>query len=147
MSKAELLQSWLTAKANLNLWKKHEAAIRAQLLTMFDDTEIESGTQNIETDIGKLTISRTLNYSLDNKEQATQKVAQSLSIENQIRLFSWTPKLDQKEYKMVAQLADMETARGEVEGENQILLRKIQEVLTIKQNATQVKVVQNEPAQ
>lgn len=145
MSNAELIQKWETAKATLNLYKKIEGDLRKEILKQFSDPAKTEGTETYSTDLGELKITKAQSYSLANKDKETQILAQSMSLENQIRLFSWSPKLDKKEFETLKQLAGMETARGEVQGENSLLLRAIETVLTIKQGSPQIKMVKNDP--
>jgi len=140
MTKNELVTQWREAQQAMNSWKAEEAKLRKKVLERFADEDIIEGTQNIDTEIGVLSISKNQRYVLENKNGETQKLAESLSPEDRLRLFSWSAKLNTKEYKQLLKIAEAENGAGVKSSKTMKLLRQVETVMTIKASSPQLKI-------
>ena len=140
MTKNELVMQWREAQQAMNSWKAEEAKLRKKVLERFADDSIIEGTQNVDTEIGVLSISKSQRYSLENKNGETQELAESLSPEDRLRLFSWSAKLNTKEYKQLLKIAEAETGAGVKSSKTMKLLRQVETVMTIKAGSPQLKI-------
>ncbi len=140
MTKNELVSQWREAQQAMNSWKAEEARLRAKVLERFADESICEGTQNVDTEIGVLSISKSQRYTLENKNGETQELAEILSPEDRLRLFSWSAKLNTKEYKQLQKIAQAESSSGVKASKSMKLLRQVESVLTIKSGSPQLKI-------
>ncbi len=140
MTKNELVAQWREAQQAMNQWKAEEAKLRKKVLDRFADESIVEGTQNVDTEIGVLSISKSQRYSLENKNGETQELAESLSPEDRLRLFSWSAKLNTKEYKQLQKIAEAETGAGVKSSKTMKLLKQVETVMTIKAGSPQLKI-------
>ena len=140
MTKNELVAQWREAQQAMNQWKAEEAKLRKKVLDRFADESIVEGTQNVDTEIGVLSISKSQRYTLENKNGETQELAESLSPEDRLRLFSWSAKLNTKEYKQLQKIAEAETGAGVKSSKTMKLLKQVETVMTIKAGSPQVKI-------
>ena len=140
MTKNELVTQWREAQQAMNSWKAEEAKLRKKVLERFADDSIIEGTQNVDTEIGVLSISKSQRYSLENKNGETQAIAELLSPEDRLRLFSWSAKLDVKEFKQLNKIAEAETNAGVKSSKAMKLLKQVESVLTIKASSPQLKI-------
>ena len=140
MTKNELVTQWREAQQAMNQWKAEEAKLRKKVLDRFADESIVEGTQNVDTEIGVLSISKSQRYSLENKNGETQELAESLSPEDRLRLFIWSAKLNTKEYKQLQKIAEAETGAGVKSSKTMKLLKQVETVMTIKAGSPQVKI-------
>ena len=140
MTKNELVAQWREAQQAMNQWKTEEAKLRKKVLDRFADDTISEGTQNVDTEIGVLSISKSQRYSLENKNGETQAIANILSPEDRLRLFSWSAKLDVKEFKQLNRIVEAETNAGVKSSKAMKLLRQVESVLTIKAGSPQLKI-------
>lgn len=140
MTKNELVSQWREAQQAMNQWKAEEAKLRKKVLDRFADESIIEGTQNVDTEIGVLSISKSQRYTLENKNGETQSLAESLSPEDRLRLFSWSAKLNTKEYKQLLKIAEAETGAGVKSSKTMKLLKQVETVMTIKPGSPQLKI-------
>jgi hypothetical protein len=140
MTKNELVAQWREAQQAMQSWKAEEAKLRQKVLDRFADESILEGTQNVDTEIGVLSISKSQRYSLENKNGETQSLAENLAPEDRLRLFSWSAKLNTKEFKQLQKIADAERAAGVKSSKTMKLLRQVESVLTIKAGSPQLKI-------
>ncbi len=140
MTKNELVTQWREAQQAMNSWKQEEAKLRKKVLERFADDSIIEGTQNVDTEIGVLSISKSQRYSLENKNGETQALAENLSPEDRLRLFSWSAKLNTKEYKQLLKIAEAETGAGVKSSKTMKLLRQVETVMTVKAGSPQLKI-------
>lgn len=95
-----LIHRWHTAKTRLDEAKAEEAALRKEVIELFDPEKTE-GTENIElANNWKLKAVKKLNYSLD--RTATPAALEQLPAETADRLVAWSPKLSTSEYKKLS---------------------------------------------
>ena len=140
MTKNELVTQWREAQQAMNQWKAEEAKLRKKVLERFADDTISEGTQNVDTEIGVLSISKSQRYSLENKNGETQALAELLSPEDRLRLFSWSAKLDVKEFKQLNKIAEAESNAGVKSSKAMKLIKQVESVLTIKPGSPQLKI-------
>jgi hypothetical protein len=140
MTKNELVAQWREAQQAMNQWKAEEAKLRKKVLERFADDTISEGTQNVDTEIGVLSISKSQRYSLENKNGETQALAELLSPEDRLRLFSWSAKLDVKEFKQLNKIAEAESNAGVKSSKAMKLIKQVESVLTIKPGSPQLKI-------
>jgi hypothetical protein len=140
MTKTELVSQWREAQQAMNSWKAEEAKLRKKVLERFADESITEGTQNVDTEIGVLSISKSKRISLENKNGETQALAEILSPEDRIRLFSWSAKLNTKEYKQLQKIVDAEKTAGIKSSKSMKLIRQLEDVMTIKDGSPQLKI-------
>ena len=140
MTKNELVAQWREAQQAMNQWKAEEAKLRKKVLDRFADESIVEGTQNVDTEIGVLSISKSQRYTLENKNGETQELAESLSPEDRLRLFSWSAKLNTKEYKQLQKIAEAETGAGVKSSKTMKLLKQVETVMIIKPGSPQLKI-------
>ena len=140
MTKNELVTQWREAQQAMNQWKAEEAKLRKKVLDRFADDTISEGTQNVDTEIGVLSISKSQRYSLENKNGETQALAELLSPEDRLRLFSWSAKLDVKEFKQLNKIAEAESNAGVKSSKAMKLIKQVESVLTIKSGSPQLKI-------
>ena len=140
MTKNELVTQWREAQQAMNQWKAEEAKLRKKVLERFADDTISEGTQNVDTEIGVLSISKSQRYSLENKNGETQALAELLSPEDRLRLFSWSAKLDVKEFKQLNKIAEAESNAGVKSSKAMKLIKQVESVLTIKSGSPQLKI-------
>lgn len=140
MTKNELVAQWREAQQAMNQWKAEEAKLRKKVLDRFSDESIVEGTQNVDTEIGVLSISKSQRYSLENKNGETQALAELLSPEDRLRLFSWSAKLDVKEFKQLNKIAEAEVNAGVKSSKAMKLIKQVESVLTIKSGSPQLKI-------
>ena len=140
MTKNELVTQWREAQQAMNQWKAEEAKLRKKVLDRFADESIVEGTQNVDTEIGVLSISKSQRYTLENKNGETQELAESLSPEDRLRLFSWSAKLNTKEYKQLQKIAEAETGAGVKSSKTMKLLKQVETVMIIKPGSPQLKI-------
>ena len=139
MTKNELVSQWREAQQAMNSWKAEEAKLRKKVLDRFADDSVE-GTQNVDTEIGVLSISKSQRYSLENKGGETQALAETLAPEDRLRLFSWSAKLDTTEYKNLLMISQAEKNAGVKSSKTMKLIREVESVLTIKDGSPQLKI-------
>lgn len=140
MTKNELVAQWREAQQAMQSWKVEEAKLRQKVLDRFADESILEGTQNVDTEIGVLSISKSQRYTLENKNGETQSLAENLAPEDRLRLFSWSAKLNTKEFKQLQKIADAERHAGVKSSKTMKLLRQVESVLTIKAGSPQLKI-------
>ena len=140
MTKNELVTQWREAQQAMNSWKQEEAKLRKKVLDRFADESIVEGTQNVDTEIGVLSISKSQRYTLENKNGETQALAESLAPEDRLRLFSWSAKLNTKEYKQLQKIAEAESGAGVKSSKTMKLLRQVETVMTVKAGSPQLKI-------
>ncbi len=140
MTKNELVAQWREAQQAMNSWKQEEAKLRKKVLDRFADESIVEGTQNVDTEIGVLSISKSQRYTLENKNGETQALAESLAPEDRLRLFSWSAKLNTKEYKQLQKIAEAESGAGVKSSKTMKLLRQVETVMTVKAGSPQLKI-------
>jgi len=140
MTKNELVAQWREAQQAMNQWKTEEAKLRKKVLDRFADETITEGTQNVDTEIGVLSISKSQRYSLENKNGETQALAELLSPEDRLRLFSWSAKLDVKEFKQLNKIAEAESNAGVKSSKAMKLIKQVESVMTIKSGSPQLKI-------
>lgn len=140
MTKNELVSQWREAQQAMQSWKVEEAKLRQKVLDRFADESIVEGTQNVDTEIGVLSISKNQRYTLENKNGETQSLAENLAPEDRLRLFSWSAKLNTKEFKQLQTIADAERVAGVKSSKTMKLLRQVESVLTIKAGSPQLKI-------
>ena len=140
MTKNELVAQWREAQQAMNQWKAEEAKLGKKVLERFADDTISEGTQNVDTEIGVLSISKSQRYSLENKNGETQALAELLSPEDRLRLFSWSAKLDVKEFKQLNKIAEAESNAGVKSSKAMKLIKQVESVLTIKPGSPQLKI-------
>ena len=140
MTKNELVAQWREAQQAMNQWKAEEAKLRKKVLERFADDTISEGTQNVDTEIGVLSISKSQRYSLENKNGETQALAELLSPEDRLRLFSWSAKLHVKEFKQLNKIAEAESNAGVKSSKAMKLIKQVESVLTIKSGSPQLKI-------
>lgn len=109
MNRDQLIMVWKQANEDLAAAKEREMQLRLQLAKTefkFDENALESCTENIELGNGyKLKCEKKISYSLNNKDDAVDKVltkieksdAEGAFIAN--RLVRWKPELSVSEYK------------------------------------------------
>ncbi len=140
MTKNELVSQWREAQQAMNSWKAEEARLRLKVLERFADDSMLEGTQNVDTEIGVLSICKSQRYTLENKNGETQQLAESLSSEDRLRLFSWSAKLNTKEYKQLQKIAEAEQNAGVKTSKALKLLRQVETVMTVKAGSPQLKI-------
>jgi hypothetical protein len=140
MTKNELVSQWREAQQAMNSWKAEESRLRLKVLERFADESIVEGTENVDTEIGVLSILKSQRYTLENKNGETQQLAESLSPEDRLRLFSWSAKLNTKEYKQLQKIAETEQAAGVKSSKSMKLLRQVETVMTVKAGSPQLKI-------
>ncbi len=140
MTKNELVTQWREAQQAMQSWKAEEAKLRQKVLDRFADESILEGTQNVDTEVGVLSISKSQRYTLENKNGETQSLAENLAPEDRLRLFSWSAKLNTKEFKQLQKIADAERDAGVKSSKTMKLLRQVESVLTIKAGSPQLKI-------
>ena len=72
MTKNELVMQWREAQQAMQSWKAEEAKLRQKVLDRFADESILEGTQNVDTEIGVLSISKNQRFKLDFKSSSNQ---------------------------------------------------------------------------
>ena len=98
----KMLLDWKAKKEVLEIAKAEEAEIRAQIVAKVFSEEKLEGTETYELGQGwKLKASKRLNYSLNNKDDATEKALEKLPDFVADRLVSWKPSLSIREYKQL----------------------------------------------
>lgn len=140
MTKNELVAQWREAQQAMQLWKAEESKLRQKVLDRFADESIIEGTQNVDTEIGVLSISKSQRYTLENKNGETQSLAENLAPEDRLRLFSWSAKLNTKEFKQLQKIADAERHAGVKSSKAMKLIKQVESVLTIKSGSPQLKI-------
>ena len=128
-----VFQAWLNAKANKSTIEKHERECRQPVIEKYSSKE--SGAETLTVDGQKITITKSKNYKLENKNGETQLLAQSLPLELQMRLFRWKPELQAAEWKVVCQMAQ----QGDPFYID--LKRKLEDILTITDASVSVALV------
>ena len=140
MTKAELIYEWRKVQEQLQTLKMEELRLRNKVLERFGDDSLTEGTQNIPTDIGVLSITKSRRYTLENREGEAQAVAEKMSSEDRMRLFSWSAKLDVKEYKQLLKISEQEKKSNQKSQKATKLLKMVDEILTIKDSQPQLKI-------
>jgi len=117
-AKLQKIAEWQDAKAALEAAKANELALRNEIVELYSDVKDpnHAGTENMQTQTGKLKIVHKLNYTLGNGdmvEKALDKIEASQEGGNVIaeRLVSWKPELSLTNYKLLtsAQRAIIDT--------------------------------------
>ena len=140
MTKAELIYEWRRVQEQLQTLKMEEIRLRNKVLERFADDSQTEGTQNIPTDIGVLSITKSQRYTLENKEGEAQAIAENMSPEDRMRLFSWSAKLDVKEYKQLLKISEQEKKSNQKSQKATKLLKMVDTILTIKDSQPQLKI-------
>ena len=140
MTKAELIYEWRRVQEQLQTLKMEEIRLRNKVLERFADDSQTEGTQNIPTDIGVLSITKSQRYTLENKEGEAQAIAEKMSPEDRMRLFSWSAKLDVKEYKQLLKISEQEKKSNQKSQKATKLLKMVDTILTIKDSQPQLKI-------
>lgn len=104
-TKEQVLQAWLDASNALTAAKAVEADLRTQVVAMYP-FEADEGTERIPLNNGyELKVVKKLNYTLNNKDDATDKALTKLEAMGERgkliadRLVSWKPTLSISEYR------------------------------------------------
>lgn len=132
------MEKWDGAVKAVTEWKLYERALRDIVVEQRSSGAIEDGTENVDTEKGKLKMKHTATYKLANKEFETQNLCNSLPLATQVTYFSWDAKLKLKAFKDLRKIVAVEKANNVTESESQTLLRQIEEVLTITPGTAQV---------
>jgi hypothetical protein len=107
LTKEQKLQAWIDAQRALYAAAEAEMAARKEVVAAFPfDADKDEGTQNIDLANGwKLKVVKKLNYTLNNKEDATDRALEKLEklgaegVFVAERLVKWKPELSISEYR------------------------------------------------
>lgn len=132
----QVLQAWQQKAADLEALKAQEMQLRKAAFELYFAAPVE-GTNRTELGGGwSLKGEYKFNYSLTNKNGATEKAYDDITAISQQagfvadRLFSWQPELSIKEYRLL----NPDNASAQTEEQKKILA-VLQKVLTIKPGA------------
>jgi len=99
----QLILDWRELKSQFNKIKPEEMAKRKEVVEKLFDSNVESGTENL--DLGNnytLKATKKLNYKLTKDNDKIVEVSKKLNPEISKRLFIWSASISKKEYEMLS---------------------------------------------